>query len=326
MPTIAPRSRKLGSAAQYAASASTSRQGKTTVTDPFGRTSQRTFERRQLASPSGLPNEVVRPTQSVDPLGNQTTTIWANDAFGPRTVTNAQGASTQLAWDNRGHLTTVQDPLGKQSQRYYDFRDRLVAVRDPEGLANAYGYDDKNNLTTVFHDVDLTLDGSGNLTSFNYDPANVSTLGYDSAGNLIAAANPLGQQAQVVRNTSGQPTRVTTPAGVVTNLTYDTRNRGSPPRRPAISKVTYGYDAADQVTSIATAAGTTSLTRDVHERVTRATDALGQATSYTYDTDGNLTSVTDPASNVTTYTYDALGHLLSASLPNGTSNAWESNT
>ncbi|HTG32899.1 MAG TPA: RHS repeat-associated core domain-containing protein [Thermoanaerobaculia bacterium] len=314
-------SRKLGAAAHYDLSFDLTA-GKTTVTDPFGRTAQRTFERRQLASPSGLPNEVVRPTQSGDPLGNHVTTTWANDAFGPRTVTDAQGASTQLAWDNRGHLTTVQDPLGKQSQRYYDWRDRVVAVRDPEGLATGYGYDDKNNLTTVYHDVVLTLDGSGNLTSFNYDPANVSTLGYDSAGNLTTAANPLGRQAQVIRNTSGQPTRVTTPASVVTNLTYDTRSRLASTKTGS-QQVTYGYDTADQVVSVATTAGTTSLTRDAKGRVTRATDALGQATSYAYNADGNLTSVTDPASNVTTYTYDALGHLLSASLPNGTSNAWE---
>jgi RHS repeat-associated protein len=314
-------SRKLGAAAQYGLSFDLTA-GKTTVTDPFGKTAQRTFERRQLASPSGLPNEVVRPTQNVDALGNRVTTLWANDAFGPRTVTDAQGAMTQLAWDNRGHLTTVQDPLGKQSQRYYDWRDRLVAVQDPEGLATGYGYDDKNNLTTVFHDVDLIVDASGNLTSFNYDPANLSTLGYDATGNLIAAANPLGQQAQVVRNTSGQPTRVTTPASVVTNLTYDTRSRLSSTQTGG-QQVTYGYDTADQITSIATAAGTTSLTRDAKGRVTKATDALGHATSYAYDADSNLTSVTDPAGNVTTYTYDALGHLLSASLPNGTSNAWE---
>ncbi|HEX3554612.1 MAG TPA: RHS repeat-associated core domain-containing protein [Thermoanaerobaculia bacterium] len=315
-------SRKIGAAGQYGLGFNLTA-GQTTVTDPFGRTTQRTFERRQLAAPSGLPNEVVRPTLGVDPLGNRSTTTWANDAFGPRTVTNAQGATTQLGWDNRGHLTTVQDPLGKQSQNFYDWRDRLVAVRDPEGLATGYGYDDKNNLTTVYHDVSLTLDANGNLTSFGYDPANVTALGYDAAGNLTSAAEPQGQPVQVARNAAGQPTRVTTPAGVATNLTYNPLSAMLTTAQTGSQKATYGYDAADQVISITTAAGTTSLTRDVHERVTKMTDALGHAAAYGYDADGNLIRVTDPAGNVTTYTYDALGHLLSASLPNGTANAWE---
>jgi RHS repeat-associated protein len=315
-------SRKIGAAGQYGMGFNLAA-GQTTVTDPFGRTTQRTFERRQLASPSGLPNEVVRPTLSIDPLGNRSTTTWANDAFGPRTVTNAQGGTAQLAWDNRGHLTTVQDPLGKQSQGFYDPRDRLVAVQDPEGLATGYGYDDRNNLTAVYHDVSLTLDASGNLASFGYNPANVTSLGYDGAGNLTSAANPQGQPVQVARNAAGQPTQVATPAGVVTSLAYDPLSAQLATSQTGSQKVTYGYDGADQVVSITTAAGATTVTRDVHERVTRVTDALGQATAYAYDADGNLTQVTDPAGNVTTYSYDALGHLLTASLPNGTSNAWE---
>ncbi len=313
--------RKIGAAAQYSLGFNLTA-GQTTVTDPFGRISQKTFERRQLATPTGLPNEVLRPTQTVDPLGNRSQVTWANDAFGPRTVTDAQSATTQLAWDNRGHLTTVQDPSGKTSQRYYDWRDRLVAVQDPEGLATGYGYDDKNNLTSVYHDVGLTLDTSGNLTSFSYDPANVSTLGYDATGNLTAATPPQGQAVHVDRNGSGQATRITTPAGVVTNLTYDARSRLATAQTGS-QQVIYGYDTADQMASIATAAGSASVQRDANGRVTSASDALNHATHYGYDADGNLTSVTDAANGVTTYTYDALGHLLTASLPNGTSNAWE---
>src|SRR6185369_164291 len=202
-------SRKIGAAAQYLLGFDLTA-GQSTVTDPFGRVSQRTFERRQLATATGLPNEVLRPTQAVDPLGNRSQMTWANDAFGPRTVTNAQGATTQLAWDNRGHLTSVQDALGKTSHQYYDWRDRLVAAQDAEGLATGYGYDDKNNLTSVYHDIALNFDTSGNLTSFYYDPAKVATLGYDAVGNLTTATSPQGQAAHIDRNGAGQATRITT--------------------------------------------------------------------------------------------------------------------
>jgi RHS repeat-associated protein len=313
--------RRVGAAAQYGLDFDLGT-GQSTTTDPFGRIGRQLFERRQLASPSGIRNEVYRPKETEDPLGNRTAVTWADDAFGPRAVTDAQGASTELAWDNRGHLTAVQDPLGETTERFYDWRDRLVAVRNPEGLATAYGYDDKNNPTTIYHDVSLTSDEEGNLTSFSYDPNNVSTFGYDAAGNLTAAANPLGQQAQVQNNAFGQPDRITSPSGVVSTLAYDARSRMTSSQTGG-RQVTYGYDSADQVTSVTTVAGTTGLLRDVHGRVTRLRDALLRDTLFGYDTDGRLTRVDDAAGGVAAYSYDVLGHLLSADLPNGTANAWE---
>lgn len=313
--------RRVGAAAQYGLGFDLET-GQSTVVDPLGRTSRQTLERRQLASPSGIRNEVYRPKESEDPLGNRATITWADDAFGPRTVTDTQGATTELAWDNRGHLTTVRDPLGGQTERFYDWRDRLVAVCDAEGLATAFGYDDKNNPITVYHNVILNLDAEGTLTSFSYDPSNVSTFTYDANGNVTSATNPLGHSAQVENNAKGQPTRVTSPSGVVTALGYDARSRMTSAQTGG-RQVTYGYDAADQMTSVTTAAGTTSFDRDPQGRMTRLTDALSGSTLFSYDTDGNLTRVEDALDGVATYTYDALGHLLSASLPNGTSNAWD---
>ena len=314
-------SRRLGTAAQYGLQFDLET-GVSTLVDPLGRASRRTHERRQLASPSGIRNEVYRPKESEDPLGNRSTMTWADDAFGPRTVTDAQGGTTELAWDNRGHLTIVRDPLGGQTERFYDWLDRLVAIRGPEGLSTGFGYDDDNNLTTVYHDVLLTLDAEGNLTSFSYDPANVSTFAYDAKGNLASAANPLGQQAQVENNGKGQPTRITSPSGVATALGYDARSRMTSAQTGG-RQVTYGYDAADQMTSMTTAVGMTSFVRDPQGRVTRLTDALSRSTQFAYDTDGRLTRVEDALGGVAIYAYDILGNLLSASLPNGTANAWE---
>ncbi len=314
-------SRRLGAAAQYGFDFDLGT-GQSTMTDPFGRTARQIFERRQLASPSGIRNEVYRPRETEDPLGNRTAVDWADDAFGPRVVTDAQGAATELAWDNRGHLTAVQDALGGQTERFYDWRDRLVAVRDPEGLATAFGYDDKKNPTIIYHDVSLTLDANGDLSSFSYNPANLSTFAYDAAGNLAAAANQLGQQTQVQNNASGQPARVTSPAGLVSTMVYDARSRMTS-SQAAGRQTTYGYDEADQISSVTTAGRTTSFDRDLQGRVTRLTDALSRSTHFSYDTDGRLTQVEDALAGVATYAYDVLGHLLSASLPNGTSNAWE---
>ncbi len=314
-------SRRLGAAGQFNLGFDLET-GESTVVDPLGRTSKQIHERRQLSSPSGIRNEVYRPRESRDPLGNRATMTWADDAFGPRAVTDAQGATTDLAWDNRGHLTAVRDALGRETERYFDWKDRLVAVHDPEGLATGFGYDDKNNLTTVYHDILLNFDAEGNLISFSYDPANVSTFGFDLSGNLTAAANPLSQQALVQNNTKGQPTRVTSPAGVVETLSYDTRSRLTSTLTGG-RQVTYGYDTADQLTSITTAAGVTSLLRDPQGRVTRLTDVLTRQMVFDYDTDGNLTRVQDKSGLFATYTYDVLGHLLTATLPNGTANAWE---
>ncbi len=95
--------RRLGAVAQYSLGFDLET-GESTALDPLGRTSRRTQERRQLAAPSGIRNEVYRPKESTDALGNRATVTWADDAFGPRAATDAQGATTEMAWDNRGHL------------------------------------------------------------------------------------------------------------------------------------------------------------------------------------------------------------------------------
>lgn len=314
-------SRRLGAAAQYGLEFDLE-SGESMATDPLGRISRQAFERRQLAAPSGIRNEVYRPRESEDALSNRVTMTWADDAFGPREVTDAQGTTTELAWDNRGHLTSVRDPLDGLTERFYDWRDRLIALRDAEGLATGFGYDDNNNPTTVYHDVELSFDVEGNLTSFSYDPSNVSSFGYDGSGNLAAASNPLGEQAEVENNSKGQPTLITSPAGVETTFGYDARARMTSTETGG-RQTTYGYDAADQLMSVTTAAGTTSFVRDPQGRVTQLTDGLLQATQFSYDTDGRLTQVEDALSGVASYSYDVLGNLLSADLPNGTANAWE---
>jgi RHS repeat-associated protein len=71
---------------------------------------------------------------------------------------------------------------------------------------------------------------------------------------------------------------------------------------------TYGYDAANQQTSITDPLGdvrTTAYDADGH--VTSVTDPLGHATSKGYDADGRLTTVTDPLGNTTTFGYDPDG-------------------
>src|SRR5262249_53259700 len=105
---------------------------------------------------------------------------------------------------------------------------------------------------------------------------------------------------------------------------------------PKVGCTTYGYDAADEVTSIAYSDGTTpnvsigydsdgqrqSMTDgtgsstwvwDSLHRLTSSTNGAGSAVGYGYDLVGRVTGITYPGSHLVSRVYDDAGRLTSVS-------------
>ncbi len=270
------------------------------VTDPRGKVTSYTY------------NGFGDLTQRVSP--DTGTTTFAYNTYGQRTsMTQAGSLTTSYGYDSLGRVTTVT--AGSQSQNFtWDSctkgKGRLCGVGDPSGtlgwVYNSAGevtaQAQVNGTSTVSFDQSYAYDAAGRLTGISY-PGGVSA-GYGYSGGRMTAMTvtvgsttsnvatgisyePFGPRdgwiygngltRALVRSSTGRLTEVNVKNGS-TNL----------------QRLTYTYNAADEITKITNAANT-ALTQIY------GYDDLGRLTSVTatsadqalaYDENGNRTSHT----------------------------------
>jgi RHS repeat-associated protein len=191
--------------------------------------------------------------------------------------------------------------------------------------------------TTVRRIASVTSN-SGYQLSFNYahsldyysDPDFMPYEPYDSFwnewGNIVSVSGSAGSQSFGYSGSIGTPLYFnitdalgrTTKYRMVGGLVAGITRPGSTSEDVA---VTYVYSPTSRVTSIATAAGTTTYgyADAAGVRTTTVTDPLGHATVYTFDIASNrLTSVTNALSQTTSYQYDGSGRRTYVIPPEGT--------
>ncbi|HEU0131100.1 MAG TPA: RHS repeat-associated core domain-containing protein [Mycobacteriales bacterium] len=255
---------------------------------------------------------------------NQTTTTTMQFAWGvPKTVTDANGATTTITSDVLGRTVSVARPgdaAATPSLVYqYDVSangpSRVTTKNYIQGLSQQ-----QYQLSYAF------LDGLGRTIEKQWGAPNAGGAGrrvavtrYDAQGRTAAESQPFG-----TTGTAGSG--VADPA--LSAIPFETR---------------YGYDSAGRqsvVTQYAAGAAQWSTTTDyyggehvvdspVHSDVTYVTDVLGRTTridehpstgttasaSYGYTRLGDLATITDAAGHVTSYTYDWQRRRLTANDP-----------
>ncbi|WP_433299827.1 LamG-like jellyroll fold domain-containing protein [Actinoplanes sp. CA-030573] len=203
--------------------------------------------------------------------------------------------TTTYAYDTRGNVTSVTDPLGRVSRTTVsDGSDGVPAgltTREvsPGGAVATTTY-------TAAGDVEKMVDAAGAVTTFTYDGLgrvltrtesgdHTTSFTYDKAGRVLTVTEP----TVLNRITGAAHTPVTTYVynadGDVTSTSYADTTGGDATRTETTT-----YNALGQVES--------------------ETDAGGAVTTYTYDPFGEIASVTDPAGVTTVAEYDTEGQLL----------------
>jgi RHS repeat-associated protein len=242
---------------------------------------------------------------------------------------NAPGAdpaafTTRFGYDPAGNRLSTTDPLGQTSTSAYDAANNVLKQTDANGHATTYTYDADNRLITI-------------QSPDSKSTTQVTTNGYDHAGNLITRTNPLGFSTRYTYDGAGRLATVTDELGrirqynydadsnVVATLTARATSTGDPAGRAAntitqqydiLDRVTsrtvgngrsysYGYDAADQVVSLADSTGTQTRSYDLGGRLTGVSGGASGTFGYTYDTTGNLLTRTVPDGGTQTLAYDA---------------------
>ena len=202
-----------------------------------------------------------------------------------------------------GGTTLVTDPKGNEALETYQY-DLRVAETKGYGTASAsntyYLYDPNTLQATQITDPD----------------GHVTTMTYDSDGNLLTKTDPLGRKSAYTYNALNETLTATDPNGVKTTNTYDndgnlTKMSNDCSTCATPIKQTTSYTVCE--TTTCSANNTTYLLGDTESM----TDPLLKTTKYAYDAYGDLTSTTDPLGHTATSTYNADGWKLTSVSPRG---------
>jgi RHS repeat-associated protein len=311
------------------------------ASDPLGHTSYTYYD------------SVGRLYGSKDARGNPTN--YSNNAYGQLvSVTNALSYTTVYTYDAVGNLIYTRDPKGQVITNTYNLNNELTRVTQPDGAhtdteydgvgrvlteTNALGqptryvYDDPSRTVTVFDTLNrrtkLTYDGAGLLrTMTEPDVGNRSTTYDYYKDNLLRAirySDSGTPDVSYTYNTRGLRASMSDGTGTTT-YGYDSLDRLRVIRQGNGGAVDYGYDLANNLTSIQYPASGDGYRRvitrtfDIANRMEtlNGPDHGGPNTgsrllaTFGYDGDDNLTSITTPddVGFSRTFGYDRVGQVI----------------
>jgi RHS repeat-associated protein len=240
-------------------------------------------------------------TKITDPLGHSGT--MAYDADNRLTSqTDAAGDTTQFAYDQNGNRTSMTDPLLRVTSYGFDARNRMTTITDARGGVTSYTYDFASRQTGI-------TDSVGNTTSYLYDAANELTKTTNPLGSTTYAYDLASQRTSMTDNDGRRTSFAFDAAGRLTTETWVNGNYTA----------TYGYDAANEVTSATDPNSTYAYTYDGAGRIASVDNngtpnAPRVVLTYSYDHFGNRTSLTDNLNGSIAYSYDTDNRLTSASM------------
>jgi YD repeat-containing protein len=266
---------------------------------------------------------------TITDANGSTTTLRFNQLGQPAHITDGLSNSTAFAYDEQNLLSRIAAPAGNTASLRYDDAGNLTRLVDPMGAQIRFGYEPMFNQLTALtnatgHTIEYQIDAHANPTSVAYPNGDKEASEYDSVGDLIAWTNARGHIIHNTYDTHDLLTRQDLPDGSHRQFTYDT-HRNLTAASDARGTTSLVYDNADRLTKITYPSGRfLQFTYDAGGRRTRSTDQGGFAVNYAYDAVGRLSSLTDGSgAPIVSYTYDAAGQLTRKDLGNGTYTTYE---
>ncbi len=305
-----------------------------------------------------------------DRLGNQLALGYSGGLL--TSVDHSSGEWLELAYNGDGYVEAITEPGPRQTLFSY-VDDHLESVTTPGGVTTGYSYapstgsatdhalvgvaHPNGNHTTFSYDglgrlVGIQQEGGVDPVSFAYDTLGQTTVGnadgplatvlWDHLGRPVGGVNPAGGSLAMLYDDLGRVRRVVGPELETTDLLY------GPLGNLVASTDTLGHTYT-QGYAYPAAGGSTleSVTDQLGNRTTFASDAEGRPTSFVYpdwshedfvlDAAGNPTRHTTRGGHVvdfvvnargqvtekvvggvtTAYAYDPLGRMTGASDPSG---------
>jgi len=325
----------------------------TSIADPNNHTTTFTYDSNLHAELTRVTDALGNATRySYNPIGwlasatdaNGKTAQYGYTPLGRvASVTDPVGNTTHYLYDPNGNLSTVSDAKNHSIYYEYDGRDRITKMTDQLGRYETYAYytgtqitsttgdnlksytDRKGQTTTInqydaMNRIHLVTFGDNSTTSFSYDAAGRATGITDSiSGTIGFTYNDFGCTNCAGRGLDRIAQETTTLSTL--SYTYDANGRRASMTVANEPAVTYGYDDAGRLTSLARVIGSTSRTYNIGYDNAGRRNALQiplaaansfVTTTYGYDIANRLTGMLlqGAAAQIDnlTYTYDPNGN------------------
>lgn len=315
---------------------------RTSETDPLGNAETFAYD------------EDSRLVSVVTPRGNAEgaepseyeTTIERDSQGRPVAVTDPLGHETEYSYDGNGNLASETDAGGHTTKFTYNAVDQQTKVEKPNGAVFETSYDgagavtsqtDANKHTTTFvrnlleQPVEIK-DPLGRVTKEEFDAAGNLKAVIDSAERKTSYSYDLGGRVSAIDyseaatpdvgfgyDANGQMTSMVDGIGE-SSFEYDPLGRLVRSEDGLGEVVEYGYDLADELTSILYPNGeTVSRTYDGAGRLESVSDWLGGTTRFAYTPDSQLEAIAFPSGTyeVDEYAYDRAGRMSGAIFAQG---------
>ena len=314
-------------------------------------------------------NEVYQEVNAAGTSAVTTTFGYDNDG-NPTSIRAPLSRTTSESYDALNRVSSISDPANGITAFSYDAEDDLTSVKDPRNLTTYYGYNGFGDLVsqvspdtgTTTHSYDsagnlaTSTDARGALATYGYDALNrVTSIAYSVSGTTdqtlsftydqgtdgighLTGASDANHSMSFGYDALGEMTGMSqTAAGINRSIAYGyTKGDLTSVTTPSGQAVTYSYNAAHQITSIAVN-GTTVLSNVSYEPFGPVDGwrwGNGNAFNRTFDGDGDITGIRSPGSQESlsyddasrisgitntasgssswTYGHDQLDHLTSA--------------
>jgi RHS repeat-associated protein len=254
----------------------------TTITDPFGRTTQFEYDIHG------------NNTKIIDPLQGETSITYDNHGD-ILTITNPAQKTTTYTYDNYGYLQEVRDPLGNAIIYSHDSSGNLKSITNKNGHTTVYEYNLLNQVVQITDALN-----------------NQIHIEYDKNGNICRVTNPNNTSTEFVYNSYNQLEKIMDANGDTTTYQYDANGNLLSTIDAENNAITYTYDIRNRlIKKIDAQHNTTEYTYDDNSNLIAIKDAKNNTTKYSYDNLNRLVKETCPDGTTKKYIYDKIGNLIS---------------
>jgi RHS repeat-associated protein len=291
------------------------------ITDPLSQLTQFTYNARSQ-------------TTKVKDASNQEYT-YTYDAMGRVLTQTRNSQTTTFTYDEVGNRETREDYIGNDTTYTYDVLNRLtnVAYSGASGENATYTYDDLSRMLTAVNGtgtVTFTYDNRdrlktetdvfGQVLEYGYDAASRKTslklnssthtsYAYDNADRLTTLTDETSANWTFAYDNANRRTSQAAPNGITSTYEYDGMSRLKRLKHilsgSSLYDFQYTYNSANQISQIASLAGTKTNTYDNIDRLTDVSSGGSSIENYTYDAVGNRTA-SHLSASYTTGTFNKL--------------------
>lgn len=270
----------------------------------------------------------------VDDRGQVTTYLY-NGLDQVVSIIDAEGALLTFDYDTARNLLTIVDDLQRQTSFSYDTLNNPIQRISPSGATSIYdtsldlesGFAIRREIDPIGRLIEWRYDGLGRLTLYRISDDDFEQefrIDYNSIGNPLRVEETTTGRAITFEYNFVGDVRAVIIEGSRTEFAYNERGLLAQRSSPAGQITNYSYDPLGNIISvILPEGGVWRYDYDENSNLLKATDPNNLTTQYVYNDLNQLINVEDPQGNIQGFAYDARGNLANIIDPRGISRRFE---